>query len=220
MKKRADHISKFRRPRAIPKRSAPLLAVDSSPIRSQGGSGLSSSQRVANERVRILTRICQAIDYHAGAGHPLAPHFRKFSRQWRGAFYLAAPERPVRLSAEIIRKNYYRRWKRSGRNPQALHYRHTGKGPHVTLTDEQRGRLITAMRTTVSLPQIYKQVFIAAPRLCYSAFQRFFTDEERNFLRQTVTARKQARDSANLRERRFEAWLTDPTRTFAQGIQS
>lgn len=195
--------------------AAPTGDPEPSPRRSRGGAGLSTSQRVANERVRILSRICQAIDYHVAADHPAAPHFRKFSRQWRGAFYLSAPERPVWLSAETIRRTYYKRWKRSGRNVQALHHRHAGKGPHLALTDEQRARLIAGLSTATSLSALYREVFPALPRPSATVFFRSFTDRERKTLRTEFARRHAGQAAAQL----FAKWIHHPARTFAQGVQ-
>lgn len=207
----ANSKSQFRAdPRFL---AAPTGAPDSSARRSQGGARLSSSQRVADERVRILTRICQAIDYHVGIGRPAAPQFRRFSRQWRGAFFLSAPERPVQLSAETIRRMYYKRWKRSGRQAQALHFRHAGKGPHCILTGAQHRRLHAGLRTVPTLSALYRHVFPAAPRPSATVFFRSFPAEERRVLRIEFARRSAARAAARL----FSRWSKQSARSFTPG---
>ncbi len=193
-------------------RNGPLLAHRRvQAARSSKGARPLLTQKRAAERVRILLAIVRAIDVHAAAGRPVAAQCQKFAARWKGRVYRCDPSRWVALSAETLRRVYYGRWLRSGRQVEALQFRYGANVPKFTLTLSQRRKIRTALRTCTSWAQLYATIFPRrSGRPSDRIFRRAFDAPERQTISSVFAARRQSRAL----ERRFAQWLYEPCRTF------
>jgi len=192
---------------------APPLAFEPS-AHPERGARLSIFRRRADERVRILSQICRALDGHAAKGHALRPHFRALARRWRGAVYRADSSQPVRLSAGSIARIYYGRWLHGGKKVEGLNHRYGQNAPKFKLSRDHRHRVRKALQTACTLSEFRALVFNRCrKRPSMDSVRRCFSAEEWLAFSKAFMARRQARAA----EARFAAWVKAEVRTFNDG---
>ena len=147
------------------------------------------------ERLRLQLRHCRAIERGIARGRSVAWLCHRMASHWRGRFYRSTPSRPVRLSAETIRRAYYR-WRRAGRNASALVLRYRCRASSIAFSGRQRARVIRMLcdPSVLSFAQIHRAMFPrGTKRPSLDSFYSKFSAALRQRARPIFLARRQHR---------------------------